>query len=286
MSQFNDPALADQCKKEFNLSYHIDYAFECARTISFAGKDVLEVGGSLPPKLVFDILGAKSWTALETPDYEQELSEADGLTHQGTLLHKDTSIVPIKGYGTPLSAPYNFFLTTIEDLPEAHHEKYDLVFSIATFEHIQKLPLALDRMYKSLKPGGKLFSLFAPVWSAYDGHHMPGITDASGKPVDRSMIPPWGHLLMRPAEMLKHLCTKTDFDTAALMVFYIYQSPFLNRFFTEDYVGFITQTRFKISHLEGIFMSQPLPELLSKLSQLYPGRAHFANNGVYVRLEK
>ena len=249
MTQFEDAAFAKKCRDRFGLSYHVNYAFECARTVSFAGKDVLEVGGSLPPALVSEVLGAKSWTAIETPTYEESLSGADGLTHKGTLLHKETEITPVKGYGAPLSAPYNFFLANIEDLPASHHEKYDLIFSIATFEHIAKMPDALNKMYKALKPGGTLFTIFAPLWSAYDGHHLPGILDATGKPVDRTIIPSWGHLLKSPPEMYHLLCSRTDSETAAKMVYYIYQAPFINRFFTEDYVGYICQTPFRIAQL-------------------------------------
>lgn len=280
------PAFVEECRQRFGLSYHISYAFNCAQSVSFAGKHVLEVGGSLPPNLVFDILGAKTWTAIETPDYEDALAEAGGITHKGTLLHMDTDVTPSKGFGTPLAARYNFLLANIEDLPECHHEKYDLVFSIATFEHIQKMPSALDRMYRALKPGGKVFSLFAPIWSAFDGHHLPEMVDVSGRKVDRSMIPPWGHLLARPPEMYRYLCTRTDPETAGTMVYYIYHSPFINRFFTEDYISYIKQTRFKVINLTRAFTAPVPPNIHHTLATLYPGRAHFDNNGLYVILEK
>ena len=284
--KFEEAAFAKECAERFDLSYHVPYAFECARKVSFAGKDVLEVGGSLPPRFVSEVLGARSWTAIETPTYEVSLAEADGLTHKGTLLHRDSEVTPVQGFGQPLAAPYSFFLTTIEELPPAHHARYDLVFSIATFEHIHKLPLALDRMHKALKPGGQLFSLFAPVWSAYDGHHLPGISDGSGRPVDRTIIPPWGHLLKSPPEMLRYLSGKTDFETAALMVYYIYQAPSINRLFTEDYVGYIQQTPFRVLGLNGVFLVPVPPEAQRALGSRYPGRTRFDNNGLYVLLQK
>lgn len=283
---FTSPAFIEQCCQRFGLSYHVGYAFNCARTVSFAGKDVLEVGGSLQPAFVFDVLNAKTWTAMETPEYEEALAGADGLTHEGTLLHKDTQIIPNKGYPAPFGERYNFLLANIEDLPECYHEKYDLIFSIATFEHVQKMPAALDRMYRALKPGGKLFSLFSPIWSAYDGHHLPGIIDAAGAPVDRSIIPPWGHLLASPPEMYSYLSTRTDSETAGTMVHYIYQAPFINRFFTEDYISYIAQTKFKVINLTRSFTRAVPPEIQSTLVALHPGRRYFDNNGLYIILEK
>ncbi|MGA8153893.1 MAG: methyltransferase domain-containing protein [Terriglobales bacterium] len=283
---FRSPAFVEECRQRFGLSYHVSYAFNCAESVSFAGKNVLEVGGSLPPEFVFDILGAKTWTAIETPDYEDSLAEAGGITHKGTLLHAETDVIPTKGFGTPFAARYSFLLANIEDLPESHREQYDLVFSIATFEHVQKMPAALDRMYQALKPGGKLFSLFSPIWSAYDGHHLPEMADASGQRVDRSVIPPWGHLLARPPEMYHYLCTRTDPETAGRMVYYIYQAPFINRLFTEDYLGYIAQTPFKVINLARPFTAPVPPNIQSALATLYPGRAHFDNNGLYIILEK
>jgi hypothetical protein len=35
----------------------------------------------------------------------------------------------------------NMIRENIEDLPEEYYNQYDLIFSIATFEHIHKLPL-------------------------------------------------------------------------------------------------------------------------------------------------
>jgi len=285
-SLFTNPAFVEDCQRRFGLSYHISYAFNCANSVSFAEKDVLEVGGSLPPEFVFDILRAKTWTAIETPDYEDSLAEAGGITHKGTLLHTKTEVIPTRGFGRPFAARYNFLLANIEDLPQQHEQQYDLVFSIATFEHVQKMPDALDRMYRALKPGGKLFSMFSPIWSAHDGHHLPEMVDASGRRVDRNVIPPWGHLLARPPEMYRYLCTRTDPETAGKMVYYIYQAPFINRLFTEDYFSYIAQSPFKALNVTRLFTVSVPPNTQSALAALYPGRKYFDNDGLYLVLEK
>ena len=44
----------------------------------------------------------------------------------------------------------------------------DTAISIATLK-----TLAIKRMLQYLKPGGKLFTMHSPIWSAFDGHHLP-----------------------------------------------------------------------------------------------------------------
>ena len=279
--------IIKECQEKFNLTYHVPYAAHCQNAIGFEGKDVLEVGGSLPPDFTFDYLKASSWTALETSEYADALKDAGGLTHKGTILHGDNSKV-IKGFGPVKESKYNFFLANIEEIPETHYDQYDLVFSIATFEHIHKLPQALNKMHLSLRYGGKLFSLFSPVWSSYNGHHIPQITDSSGQTItmNKSPIPPWGHLLMTPSQMHRYLKTKIDSDTADLLTYYIYNAPSINRFFLEDYVEFINDSKFNIIQLEGVFPVN-LPDNIRKdLESLYPNRKHFNFQGILAILEK
>lgn len=270
-----------ECQSKFNLSYHVNFAHICQQLVGFENKDVLEVGGSLPPDFVFDYLGVKSWTGIETPDYEKSLEETGGITHTGTIIKDIKNISNCKFNNQP-EGKYNFYLENIEDLPEEYYNQYDLIFSIATFEHIHKLPLALDKMFLALKPGGKLFSMFAPIWSAYDGHHLPNLVDKQGKKFHfgDSPIPPWGHLLMSPPEMYSYLCQFTDKETANLMVYYIYHSPHINRLFTEDYLAYINQSSFITDKIDLIFTHPIDLEIKSKLEHFYPGRKYFQNNGI------
>ncbi|MEH2295226.1 methyltransferase domain-containing protein [Nostoc sp.] len=276
-----------ECQSNFNLSYHVNFAHICQELVGLENKDVLEVGGSLPPNFVFDYLGVKSWTGIETPDYEKSLQETGGITHTGTIIKDIKNISDYKFNKKPQNR-YNFYLENIEDLPEEYYNKYDLIFSIATFEHIHKLPLALDKMFLALKPGGKLFSMFSPIWSAYDGHHLPNLVDQQGRKFHfgDSPITPWGHLLMSPPEMYSHLCQFTDIETANVMVYYIYHSPHINRLFTEDYLAYINQSFFTTDKINLVFIHPIELEIKSKLEQLYPGRKCFQNNGMLLIASK
>ena len=277
----------EECKSKFKLSYHIYYAKTCQDLVSFADKDVLEVGGSLPPEFVFDYLGVKTWTGVETPDYEKSLAEIGGLTHQGTIIRNIDQISDLS-FKHKQNQRYNFYLDNIENLPETYYCQYDLIFSIATFEHIHKLPQALDKMFFALKPGGKLFTIFCPIWSAHDGHHLPEMTDKQGNNYNfaNSPIPPWGHLLMTRGEMAKYLYQKIDKETADQMIYYVYQSNHINRYFTEDYFKAFELSLFTINKLELIFPLNINNSIEEQLKILYPKNNHFANNGILAILEK
>jgi tetratricopeptide (TPR) repeat protein len=276
-----------ECQAKFNLSYHISYAHVCQQLVGFEGKDVLEVGGSLPTEFVIDYLNVKSWSAIETPDYETALKEVGGLTHKGTVI-RDINDYSSLGFKNRELSQYNLFLENIENLPPAYYGKYDLIFLIAAFEHIQKFPQALERMFLALKPGGQLFSMFSPIWSAPDGHHLPNITDQEGNSFNfgNSPIPPWGHLLMRPTDLAQYLYQVTDKETAYLIVYYVYNSPHINRFFTEDYVDFINQSSFTVKKLDLTFPATIDQETQLTLEKLHPGRKNFQNNGILAILEK
>ena len=275
-----------ECQAKFNLSYHVPFANLCQQLVRFEGKDVLEVGGSLPKEFVLDYLNVKSWSAPEAPDFEVYLDRVASAAEGSNLGKVDYSAF---GFTDRELGDYNFFAGYIEELPPAYYQKYDLIFSIAAFEHIHKFPLALEKMFLALKPGGQLFSIFTPIWSAHDGHHLPPITEPNqGKTFNfqNSPIPPWGDLLMRPPELCRYLYQHTDKETADAIASAVYNSPHINRFFTEDYVEFINQSSFIVKRLEPIGQIPIEKNTQSTLEKLYPGRTQFTNNGILAILEK
>ncbi|MBD2597856.1 methyltransferase domain-containing protein [Nostoc spongiaeforme FACHB-130] len=278
-----------ECQEQFNLSYHVNFALWCEELVGFADKNVLEVGGSLPREFVFDYLHAKTWTAVESPEYEDALKGVSNISQASILRHlSNEEKVDFTENKNINGEKYAFYAANIEELPPEYYNKYDLVFSIAAFEHIHKFPTSLEKMFLSLKPGGQLFSVFSPIWSAHDGHHLPTITDSKGKSFDfqNSPIPPWGHLLMRPPELCHHLYQFTDKEAVDLMMYHVYNSGHINRFFTEDYLDFINQSSFTIKRFDPIGLCSIPEEIQQQLETLYPGRKYFANNGILVVLEK
>lgn len=280
-------------QEKYGLSYHVFHADLCQQRVGFVGKNVLEVGGSLPRNFVFEYLRVNSWTGVESPDFahfsKSELSDSTTKIDLGSTIG-DIENFSGQGFLDVNLEPdsYNLFYASIEELPPEHYGQYDLVFSIAAFEHVLKFPQAIDKMFRALKPGGKLFALFSPIWSAFNGHRLPEIKDKSGKIFNftESPIPPWGHLLLRPSELHQHLLKHTDNETAARIIYLVFTAPFINRFFTEDYLQFIENSEFSVQTLEAIFPREIDRDTQERLERNHPGRKHFANNGICAILAK
>lgn len=272
-------------QQRHGLSYHVPYALEAQSAVGLRGKAVLEVGGSLPERFVSDALGVRQWIALEEMAYWHEIQSSGGTlgtppTRQAQPL---ASVTP-----EDLAAGYRLLSGSIDQLPPALHARFDVAFSIAAFEHIARLPLALRSMHAALKPGGRLFAMFSPIWSAYNGHHLPEIRDRGGRTFNfsNSPIPPWAHLLLGPEELRERLESETDAATAKEILYYVYESPHINRLFTEDYVRCCRESAFEVERCEATFPVEVPSFVQSELELRHPGRTHFANNGMLLVLRK
>jgi len=65
-------------------------------------------------------------------------------------------------------------------------DTFDLVYAIATLEHIPDIDAVFREMYRVCRQGGTIFSLSAPLWHSRFGHHK----------ADLFMDYPWIHLLL------------------------------------------------------------------------------------------
>ena len=272
----------NELKQYYGLAdYHISFADIAQHKVGLRGKRVLEVGGSLPKEFVLNELNTDQWISIEKMNYWQELPNDTGKV-QGTP-PKEAPITVFSGikHYDELGC-YRVLSGGAEEIPISFYGNFDVVFSIAAFEHITMFPLGLDRMFNVLKPGGFLFSMWSPIWSAHDGHHLPPIVDKLGKEMSfgKSPIPPWGHLLMRPNELYQHIINHTDTDTAARIIYYVYNSPHINRLFVEDYIGFINISKFQSVEITGYACANIQPEIQKRLEVLYPKHRHFTNNGI------
>jgi len=274
-----NPEQLAHYQKVFNLSYHLNYLEVCRQRIPLQGLDVLEVGGAMPASLVIDYLGCNSWTSVEAPSYDEELGEANQFhrnagdfdqqqRHQGRYQHLDLDI---------------------EDIPQDHYGQYDLIFSIACFEHISRLPLALEVMHRCLRSGGKLFTMHSPIWSAFDGHHLPvGIPERFDRndPVRNQIFAPWGHLLQTRQQTYQDIFNRFDREFAEEIIYYTYNSGHINRYFSEDYLSVFQASTFDVVEHQITFPFDTDVAVQQVLEQLYPGYAQFGNNGVLAVLQR
>ncbi|MCP9775656.1 methyltransferase domain-containing protein [Cyanobium sp. WAJ14-Wanaka] len=266
-------------RDNFQLSYHIPYLDVCSKKISLKDLDVLEIGGALPASLVIEHLECNSWSAVEAPSYDIELGEANQF-HRN---HKEQQKLIDLGHR------YRHFYCNAEDLGDEHLNQYDLIFTIACFEHINRLPLAIEKMLQYLKPGGKLFTMHSPIWSAFDGHHLPiGIPERfdTQLPDSSYIFQPWGHLLQSRAATFTDIASRFDREFAEEVIYNTYNSNHINRYFSEDYWVVFEASGFLIEEYQITFPRNPSPEIQSALEGIYPGYKQFGNNGIYAILQK
>jgi len=124
---------------------------------------------------------------------------------------------------------------------------FDYVVSIFVFEHINGLSKALLEIERTLKPGGKCFAHFTPIWSSILGNHCDLLS-----PRDLSVTPPWGHLFMKPDEMLEHIGKLRDEETAKQAVYRIYESSTINRYTRQNYYLIFASSGMNIIYLKEI----------------------------------
>lgn len=235
------------------MTSHTDRFLEAAVSkIDFRDKVVLEIGcgdGSMLRKIA----------ELHRPSFIR-----------GIDVHLDSwwSSAPSKGENweirqedaTCLSAPDNYF---------------DVVISVATFEHINDLRTALSEIKRVLKPGGVFFTEFAPIWTSIVGHHYNFWIYE-----DVDLIPPWGHLWMNEDEMRKYLEPKVGQKKTDEACYFIYHSDLINRLGRNDFHNIITNCGMRIVemiefpslsrfHYYGVETSELTPDIMDKLSDKY-----------------
>src|SRR5947207_5181224 len=123
-------------QNEHGLTYHVSYALQADQMVGLKGGRILEVGGSLPQTFVFRDLGVRQWVSLHEMDYWTELPPDGGGTRPPLSATR-----PLESIKPTLELKaYEVLTGRIEDLPECFVAKFDVVFSIAAFEHILRLP--------------------------------------------------------------------------------------------------------------------------------------------------
>ena len=192
-----------------------------ALTVGLRDMQVLEVGGCSPPTLLREH-GPRTWTCLDL----NPLDVADFNAHTKTL-------------------GLDNLTATVQDVATLdHREQYDRIYSLNCFEHIGDLPAALARMYRALKFGGELYTLFGPIWSSDVGHHLSIPTDGGGLHFFEGPLGPWEHLTSTPAAIHARLAREHGMAVADRAIAYIYEDQGLNRLYEHQYLEIISSSRF------------------------------------------
>jgi ubiquinone/menaquinone biosynthesis C-methylase UbiE len=108
-------------------------------------------------------------------------------------------------------------------------ESFDAVISYATFEHIYDVEKSLREIKRVLKPSGKFFTNFSPIWTSVIGHHFIARGEKTWNKKHLELIPPWGHLYMNEYQMLEYLKNLIERDLLDNIIQFIYHSNIINR---------------------------------------------------------
>lgn len=147
------------------------------------------------------------------------------------------------------------FTMLAEDIRKTNFkdESFDLIFSVAVFEHINDFEKALAEIYRLTKKGGYVYAFFGPIWSSSLGHHVKarfGNDEARHWDPTRNPIPDYAHLLNNPEELKKLIKNQVSDGLMEEIINWIYCSKDINRVHYEDYIKVFNSSKFKVENLD------------------------------------
>ena len=167
-------------------------------------------------------------------------------------------------------------------------ESFDHIFSVATFEHIDQMDVAVREMRRVLRPGGKVVAHYGPIWSAGRGHHVyaeVGDKEARHWKPETNPIPDHHHLLWDADEMREAIASDTAPELVEPIVEWVYDAPWINRVFQHEYLRFFEEAGFVLDSVE--YACDPVDvDTMRKLTARYPGEDRFDATNVAVVLRK
>lgn len=270
--------------KHFGLwDWHIPALHFLFNRVSVQGLRVLEIGGSnLPRALTHDLLGARSWVAVDGIWDERVLAmRAD---HYG----RERMVALDSVTENDLASDYLIARGRAEDIPSILHNRFDCIISIAALEHVDDLSLCLENAYRCLVQPGWFAALFGPIWSGYEGHHTPPFKRADGSWhhwTATNRLPSWAHLLREPDQISEVLSQRgVPEDVIQMTLQHLQKSSVINRLMFEDYMRIFAATRFRAIEVEKTWHVEPQPETHRRLMERHPPYQEFSTCAAYVRL--
>jgi SAM-dependent methyltransferase len=131
-------------------------------------------------------------------------------------------VVPETGAG--FSHPRVSYSRTSAEAMEIDSDSFDLVFCLATMEHVGRIDFAFPELVRVAAPGGVIYSVSAPLWNSAQGHHKG----------DFFADFPWIHLRLNEAEILEYCAASGIEDSASGLpmethVAYMLNDKFFNK---------------------------------------------------------
>ena len=250
-------------EKPYGLKYgDLLHSQIVARSVGgFQGKRVLELGGCLPPDYVFKYLNPSFWVSVEYDLYSHNQCQVEGVIPE--------SVADKYNNYRYTECGWNKFY---KDWKYHLSPRFERIYSIAAFEHIDDLGECLQACYEMLEMGGVLYSYFTPIWSAPNGSHAmhPQEIEAKGD---------YSHLMYNFVSLQEFLVgVGCDPMYALKSAEKLYRSPQINRYTFEEFVAIFNSVPYREKKVVPInlrlFSEACDPQKLSVINKLYPAMKH------------
>lgn len=180
----------------------------------------------------------------------------------------------------------DFRQAPLEDVPFLASDSIDLCASDAVFEHCRDLPAVLAEMHRIVRPGGKIYASYGPLWFGPGGDHFSG---------RGGLEHVYNHLLLPPADYRRYFeaqrQTVEDFQSGGRYV----DLDLFSRLTTKEYVAAYDRAGLVLEELivqlsgEAFRFAAALPERAAALRAGLAGRCEPEDLLVkanFVRLQK
>jgi cyclopropane fatty-acyl-phospholipid synthase-like methyltransferase len=154
-------------------------------------------------------------------------------------------------------------------LHELEEKDFDFIVSKDSFEHILHLDEHLKLLHGMLKPGGKIYTAFAPLWRSARGDHYRTRTRL-----------PWGHLIFPEHVLLQGMRELHPERTANSI-----EDLGLNKLSLRDFKTYVLQAGLKFDSLRINVGANPALRLYN-IGRMIPGLGEYFTHNVYAVMER
>jgi SAM-dependent methyltransferase len=145
---------------------------------------------------------------------------------------------------------------------------FDCIVSKDTFEHIMNLGEVLSEMKRCLKPGGRIYTGFGPLYNAPDGPH------------GHYGVLPWGHVFL-PERLLVAMVNRRRHDKIRRLL----DLRGVNHLSFAEHRALLFGCGLKVVYFEVNQSRNPVSRLFSLLRKI-PGLEEYFTHNIYCILEK
>ena len=157
----------------------------------------------------------------------------------------------------------------LENICNLDSEQFDIVVSKDTFEHIIELEKVINCIYRVLKPGGKCYIGFGPLYYSHNGEH------------SKTLAPfKWGHALLSDRFMINYYNKKNPLNKIES----IYDLG-LNKLKLKDYKEIFKRSDFEVVYFKSNVSEHWIGKMQNLLSYIPFLKEYFSFN-IYCVLKK